>query len=89
MRYHVGMADWIKEGCAERSAARIVPVRHLLVDDNGNWSLWCGGSKGHPQTPVPGNERFCRECLELANEAIGDETLDPADVHGWPVKATA
>jgi len=83
------MANWINEGCAERSAARIAPVRHLLVDDNGNWSLWCGGSKGHPQTPVPGNSKFCRECLALASEAIADETLAADDVCGWPVKVSA
>jgi hypothetical protein len=83
------MTDWIKEGCAERSAARIAPVRHLLVDDNGNWSLWCGGSKGRPQTPVPGNNKFCRECLALADEAIEDETLAPESVIPWPVKAAS
>jgi hypothetical protein len=83
------MADWITEGCAVRSAARIAPVRHLLVADNGNWSLWCGGSKGHPQTAVLGNGRFCPECLALANEALEDETLAAADVCGWPVKEPA
>ena len=83
------MADWIKEGAASRSTAAIAPVRHLLVDDNGDWSLWCSGGKGHPQTPVLGNERFCRECLALANEAIEDETLNAADVSGWPVKVPA
>jgi hypothetical protein len=83
------MANWIKEGAAVRSAAQIVPVRHLLVDDNGSWSLWCSGGKGRPQTAVAGNKRFCRGCLTLANEAIEDETLTPDSVQGWPVKAPA
>lgn len=81
--------DWIREGAAERSAAGITPVRHLLVDGNGRWSLWCSGGKGRPQTPVTGNKRFCRECVALADEAIEDETLDPGDVALWPVKAVA
>jgi hypothetical protein len=80
------MADWIKEGAAARSTTRIAHVRHLLVDDNGTWSLWCSGGKGNPQTPVPGNKRFCRECLALANDASKDGTLAPDDVAGWPVR---
>jgi hypothetical protein len=83
------MADWIKEGCAERSAARIAPVRHLLKYDNSTWRLWCSGGRGHPQTAVLGNDRFCSECLALANESIEDETLDPSDVSPWPVKVAA
>jgi hypothetical protein len=83
------MADWITEGCAERSAARIAPVRHLLITTTGGWRLWCGGSRGHPQTPVLGNNRFCHECLALAAEAIEDETLAAVDVCGWPVKVPA
>lgn len=47
--------------------------------------MWCSGGKGHPQTPVTGNGRFCRECIHLANDAITDETLAPDDVQGWPV----
>ena len=83
------MTNWIQEGAAERSTAQIAPVRHLLVDDNGKWSLWCSGGRGHPQTAVLGNEKFCRECLTLANEAIEDETLAPEHVIPWPVKVAA
>jgi len=48
--------------------------------------MWCSGGKGHSQTPVLGNSRFCRECVRLANDAIADETLNPDDVQGWPVE---
>ena len=80
------MADWIREGAADRSAARIAPTRHLLVETGDGWLLWCSGGKGHSQTPVLGNSRFCRECVRLANDAIADETLNPDDVQGWPVE---
>jgi hypothetical protein len=79
------MADWITEGAAARSTAQIAPVRHLLVQTDGGWSLWCSGGKGSPQTAVLGNDRFHRECIALANAAIAEHTLDPADVSGWPV----
>ncbi len=81
------MADWISGGAAVRSISQIVPVRHLLVDDNGRWSLWCSGGEGHQQTAVTGNDRFCHACLALAREAIEDETLAPGDLAGWPVEA--
>ena len=32
-----------------------------------------------------GNDRFHRECIALADAAIAEHTLDPADVSGWPV----
>jgi hypothetical protein len=83
------MADWIEEGAAERSATQVVPVRHLLVQEHGGWSMWCSAGKGLPQTPVPGNRKFCRACVTLANEAIADGTLTPDDVQLWPVKAAA
>jgi hypothetical protein len=79
------MADWIREGCSARAATQIVPVRHLLVEDNGGWSMWCSGSRGLPQTPVTGNNRFCRACAGLARDASADGTLAPDDVAGWPV----
>lgn len=78
--------EWIDEGASERSAARIEPVRHLLVDNGGEWLMWCSAGKGSRQTAVSTNKRFCRECLALANEAIEDDTLSPADVSGWPAK---
>ena len=83
------MADWIAEGCSERSAVQIAPARHLLVEHGGEWSMWCSGGKGVRQTPVVTNKRFCRECLTLANEAIEDETLDPSSIQGWPVRSAA
>jgi hypothetical protein len=82
------MADWIREGTAHRTRVRIDPVRHLLVDDGhgrGGWALWCSSGKGRPDSN-PHSNKFCRECLTLANEAIEDDTLSPSDVSGWPVK---
>ena len=79
------MAAWITEGTAHRSRISRHPVRHLLVDDcHGGWAMWCSANKGSKDYN-PHSKRFCRECLALANEAVSEETLDPADVHGWPV----
>jgi len=80
------MASWIKEGTAHRTRVRIDPVRHLLVHGGAEWVLWCSSGKGRPDCN-PHSKKFCPECLALANEAIGDETLAPDDVSGWPVKA--
>jgi hypothetical protein len=78
------MASWIIEGTAHRSPVRMYPVRHLLVDNGGEWTLWCSGGKGRPDCN-PHSKKFCRECVSLANEAIEDDTLAPDDVNGWPV----
>jgi hypothetical protein len=78
------MSSWIVEGTAHRSRVSPAPVRHLLVDNCGEWSLWCSSGKGRKDYN-PHSKRFCHECLALAKEAIAEETLDPSDVHGWPV----
>ena len=79
------MAGWITEGTAHRTRVRIDPVRHLLVEDRpSEWMLWCSNGKGRVDSN-PHSRKFCRECLALADEAIAEETLSPADVSGWPV----
>ena len=85
------MADWIAEGTAHRSPVRKYPVRHLLVDGRANgwdWSMWCSGSQGRKDYN-PHSPKFCRECAQLARDAIEDDTLSPDDVNGWPVSDTA
>jgi hypothetical protein len=80
------MADWIVEGTAHRSPVRRDPVRHLLVDDGsgrGEWALWCSSGKGRKDYN-PHSKKFCRGCVQLAKDAIADDTLALSDVHGWP-----
>jgi hypothetical protein len=81
------VASWITEGTAHRSPVRRDPVRHLLVQDNSDWRMWCSYSKGREDSN-PHSKKFCRGCVALAKEAIAEETLSPSDVSGWPVGET-
>lgn len=78
------MSSWIQEGTAHRSAVRKYPVRHLLVDNCGEWSLWCSSGKGRPDCN-PHSKKFCRECLALAKDAIAEDMMSPSDANGWPL----
>ncbi len=79
------MADWITEGTARRTRVQIQPVIHLVVRDGGRyeWSMWCSGGQGRADTVlyVPGRRpRFCRECRQLAQDAVDDGTLAPSEI---------
>jgi len=81
------MAEWITEGCAERSATRIMPLVHLLVESSDiPWRMWCSAGAGIKQTTlrVPGNPpRYCPACRKLAQEAVNEGTLSADDLPGW------
>lgn len=76
------MASWITEGTAYRSPVRRDPVRHLLVDGRHNgwdYAMWCSGSQGRKDNN-PHSRKYCRECRQLALDAIAEGDLAPEDV---------
>lgn len=77
------ISSWLTEGTAHRSPVARTPVIHLLVKDSGvwEWAMWCSGSRGREDTPH-GN-RLCRECKELAKQAVEAGDLDLQDVARW------
>lgn len=83
------MNDWLREGTAHRSPVRRDPVRHLLVCDHGSeWALWCSGNKGRLDNN-PHSRKFCRECVNLARDAVAEGTLNATDLGDWPVRTAA
>ena len=76
--------DWLSEGAARRSDARIAPIMHLLVRDSsgGGWLLWCSAGKATEFEPAV-KPRRCPSCQALAREAVDDETLSAADGAQW------
>lgn len=77
------MTDWISDGVAARSRWGIpLPVRHLVIDDDGTPRLWCSGGPARREDN-PQSTRFCAPCKALAREAVEDGTLE--GVSGWPL----
>lgn len=75
----VHMSSWVTEGTAHRTGVQRTPVIHLLVDNGGDWAMWCSGSKGREDSPYGG--RLCRPCRELARECYERGEWDDDDVH--------
>jgi hypothetical protein len=75
------IASWLTEGTAHRTPVRMTPVIHLLVRVGGDWTMWCSGSKGREDSPH-GN-RLCRDCRQLAREAVESGDLDAKDAGRW------
>lgn len=75
------ISSWLSEGTAYRTPVQMTPVCHLLVQVGGDWTMWCSGSKGRPDSPH-GN-RMCRECRRLAREAVDEGNLDAEDAGRW------
>lgn len=72
---------WLTEGTAHRSPVQMTPVIHLLVRGGGDWTMWCSGGQGRKDATV--DDRLCRSCRQLAQDAVADETLDARDVQRW------
>jgi hypothetical protein len=75
------ISSWLTEGTAHRTRVQMTPVCHLLVRLDGDWVMWCSGSKGREDSPH-GN-RMCRECRQLAREAVEEGDLDAEDAGRW------
>ncbi|WP_280184563.1 MULTISPECIES: hypothetical protein [Nocardia] len=75
------ISSWLNVGTAHRTPVQLTPIIHLLVQEHGEWRMWCTGGKGRPDNPH-GN-RLCPQCRELATEAVTEGMLDPADAARW------
>ena len=64
-------------GTAHRTPVQRTPVIHMLVQENGDWRMWCSYGKGREDNPH-GN-RFCPKCKTLVADAINDGTMDPSE----------
>jgi hypothetical protein len=85
MKEITDMASWLTEGTAHRSPVQRTPVIHLLVDEGGEWRMWCSYGKGREDNPH-GN-RLCRLCQQLARDAFAAGDVNVDDVRRWLAEA--
>lgn len=75
------MTDWLSKGTARRTRVQRFPIIHALVQDTGEWVMWCTSGKAEEDNPL--GTRFCRECRQLVHDAVANGDLDPEDVQEW------
>jgi hypothetical protein len=75
------MSSWFTEGTAHRTRVQPTPIIHILVDQGGDWAMWCSGSKGREDSPH-GN-RTCRECRTLMREAFERGEVTAYEARNW------
>ncbi len=73
--------SWLSQGTAHRSPVQRTPIIHLIVDDGGEWRMWCTYGKGREDNPH--GDRLCSKCRQLARDAVADESVGAEEVGRW------